>query len=1243
MAKLFFSGLPSPIFRCPTSYYTRQQPRLITARFSLSPKLFYYAQDTRLRPAIWKFRSTEAEPSRVPSICTRQATASIWMRSRAVRLIQNKTTSASSTRSKLSATALPAYSSSARSSYPRRLPHNLRGTKQQRTVESPHAITLPDLVADRARIIVKTGEEREGDNPSAEQAPIQSDGGSPPDPSHEDDAATARKARIRRPRSSAAEKEKEVLEAAAVQLPPLPVFSEDLIKQVIWSPEWDEELPMSSSSVLPPKPVIEDVYHKLLVTLHPHSQDRGCPQNGAAPDRPLVEPTLGLYCPVEGANYVIDAMVLELARRAQADVIMIDAAQLAAGEHGMFGEAASAFKESPNPLHLPPRDLIEPGAISPSNEADQENSEGQQYQVMALPMAFSMPSVHVMSPGSDTLRPTRVSHLSKEALIKLRMRQFFDTLIHGRNTETDPSASTSRARPRMIYLRDFDFLAASTPKWYPQLLSSVREWRQGETSSGNGHMINPTTIVLGVTPEIRRFPTQTASTPSLARLAVSAKPAERDQGARPGETSNDEDEGAKAREKEVKAFLTRWQLRGDSAVQEEMPWFSSSSTDEKPSFPFAGNGVRVAGLPDALMPKISHFLKGVGGFGPFGGSPQQSEVAKEEDDIYFRVGAIVPSARDLGMEATERMGRRRELNSLAFRTLLSEIGGTLPSEPLTSAAHLTRPTTAEEPEPAIIDSSQELSDIATLKEDDNIVKRIMLGEWEKTLIDKEVLVDVATRGIILSGNQGSIADLEPAASAQGETSSSNHHERSTEVGWETVGLAWHARKQSEYLRKKRIIYPSGAKQIALPLPTDTPDHVRESDELIERVKADKTLDPHEKRLLGCIVDTGAMPTTFASVHLPVRTIDAVRTMVSLPLLYPAAFDSGILKTHSMTGALLLGPPGVGKTLLARAVARESGARMLVVKPSDVMDMYVGEGEKLVRSVFSLARRLSPCVIFLDELDALFASRVSSKESGGAMAHRSVITEFMQEMDGLKTNRSQGNVIVIGATNRPFDLDDAVLRRLPRRLLVDLPGEKERLEILKIMLKDESIAPEVDLAAIAKRTEMFSGSDLKHVCVSAALDAIKETVDLPWMTPSRAAEQPKATDKALDVPSIESSSHPTSPSQTQQAEGSIASAPLGKAEEPITTLVDPLTVESAPLPQSRVLHQRHFDKALSEIMPSTSESLGTLSELRKWNDEFGEGRALNKGKKQGWGSRFGFGGKEGRGADGRVMPMPEERT
>lgn len=119
------------------------------------------------------------------------------------------------------------------------------------------------------------------------------------------------------------------------------------------------------------------------------------------------------------------------------------------------------------------------------------------------------------------------------------------------------------------------------------------------------------------------------------------------------------------------------------------------------------------------------------------------------------------------------------------------------------------------------------------------------------------------------------------------------------------------------------------------------------DAVVEKIRKDKKLPQHEKRLLNCIVDPSKLAsTTFRDVHLPEKTIDGIRSMISLPLLFPEAFRGGVLKDHATTGALLFGPPGTGKTLLARAVAAESGARMLAIQPSDVNDMYVGEGEKL---------------------------------------------------------------------------------------------------------------------------------------------------------------------------------------------------------------------------------------------------------------------------------------------------------
>ncbi|KAJ6526443.1 hypothetical protein B0H19DRAFT_1385724 [Mycena capillaripes] len=246
------------------------------------------------------------------------------------------------------------------------------------------------------------------------------------------------------------------------------------------------------------------------------------------------------------------------------------------------------------------------------------------------------------------------------------------------------------------------------------------------------------------------------------------------------------------------------------------------------------------------------------------------------------------------------------------------------------------------------------------------------------------------------------------------------------------------------------------------------------DEIIERVKNCEDLDEHEQKLLQCIVDCVSLPTIIDNACIDPEIIQALKI--------------GILARESIGGILLYGPPGTGKTMVCRAHARECGARMLQVRPSDIMDKWLGNSENLARSVFNLANRLAPCVIFLDEIDSLFRSRTSENSDRDT---RNTVTEFLQAMDGLQAAQ-EADVVVVGATNRPFDLDEAVLQLLPTRFLVKLPDETRRKQILQVHLRGEAF-PEAQLDDLACKTEGYSGSDLKNLCVSAAIEAAKESV------------------------------------------------------------------------------------------------------------------------------------------------------
>ncbi|MFF3317812.1 ATP-binding protein [Streptomyces sp. NPDC003035] len=188
------------------------------------------------------------------------------------------------------------------------------------------------------------------------------------------------------------------------------------------------------------------------------------------------------------------------------------------------------------------------------------------------------------------------------------------------------------------------------------------------------------------------------------------------------------------------------------------------------------------------------------------------------------------------------------------------------------------------------------------------------------------------------------------------------------------------------------------------------------------------------------------------------------------------------------GLLLYGPPGCGKTFIARAVAGELGASFMSISLSDILDMYIGTSEKNVHDIFETARAQAPCVVFLDELDALGAKRSRTHHSG----LRNVVNQLLTELDGINGAENEG-VFVLAATNVPWDVDLALRRpgRLDRTLLVLPPDAPAREAILRYHLRERPIES-VDLGKLVKATEDFSGADLAHVCETAAESALLDS-------------------------------------------------------------------------------------------------------------------------------------------------------
>lgn len=216
----------------------------------------------------------------------------------------------------------------------------------------------------------------------------------------------------------------------------------------------------------------------------------------------------------------------------------------------------------------------------------------------------------------------------------------------------------------------------------------------------------------------------------------------------------------------------------------------------------------------------------------------------------------------------------------------------------------------------------------------------------------------------------------------------------------------------------------------------------------------------------------------------------VKETVELPLKEPELFEK--IGIDPPKGILLYGPPGTGKTLLAKAVANETNATFIKIVASEFVKKYIGEGARLVREVFELAKEKAPAIIFIDELDAVAAKRLKSSTSGDREVQRTLM-QLLAELDGFE---SRGDIGIIGATNRPDILDPALLRpgRFDRFIEVPLPNDEGRKEILKIHTEKMALDEEADLDVLSSLTDGLSGADLKAVCTEAGMFAIREKRD-----------------------------------------------------------------------------------------------------------------------------------------------------
>lgn len=263
---------------------------------------------------------------------------------------------------------------------------------------------------------------------------------------------------------------------------------------------------------------------------------------------------------------------------------------------------------------------------------------------------------------------------------------------------------------------------------------------------------------------------------------------------------------------------------------------------------------------------------------------------------------------------------------------------------------------------------------------------------------------------------------------------------------------------------------------------------KRAEQLMKRIGVEGVrLTEYEMNIASHLVDPQTMKVSWRDIAGLDEVINELQDTVILP------FQKRHLMANSKLfqppkGVLLFGPPGCGKTMIAKATARASGCRFVNLQASTLTDMWYGESQKLTAAVFSLAVKIQPCIIFIDEIESFLRNRSSMDHEATAMMK----AQFMSLWDGLDTS-STTQVMVMGATNRPQDVDPAILRRMPTTFHIGLPNTRQREDILRLILAGENLSNAINLKEIAEKTEGYSGSDLRELCRDAAMYRVRDYV------------------------------------------------------------------------------------------------------------------------------------------------------